>query len=266
MVSTTPRRSEAERPPSSGPQQNGFISGEVTSRYPSSASARGFSSSNNMAGPSGVNAPQDSSLLPSGSTAMPSTSAPSLGMPGAGNGQFMQHPGMPMHSAGGLGASRMIPGQVGDSSGMGMLGSTQIKQDNPPTGGMGGMGMGSMGGYPLSSNHQSFIRSQNPPGPGPVMSNGAPVLLRTSRDWVPGQSTSMMNVSPFGLWPAFAVGPSCSLDSHGWSQLACPPFLVHICNGLHACINGFLLTLRRLLLRADSEHAQLPAAGVQDHN
>jgi hypothetical protein len=190
MVST-PRRSEAERPPSSTPQQNGYIAGEVTSRYPPSASARIFNGANNLVGPSGVNAPQESSLLPSGSAAMPSSSAPGLGMPGPGNSQFMQHPGMPMHSAGGLGSSRMVPGQVGDSTSLGLLGGSQIKADAPPTG---SLGMGGVGAYPMNTSHPNFIRGQNQPGPGPVMSNGAPVLLRASRDWVPGQSTSMLNV------------------------------------------------------------------------
>lgn len=197
MVSTTPRRSDSERPPSSLPLQNGYLPGENPSTsYGGSLSSRGFNSGSNL-GPSGLTAPQDSSLLPSASAGMLNTSAGNLGMPGAGSNQFMQHPGMPMHSGPGLGSSRMLQGQVGDSGmGMGMLGSGQIKTDPGPTG---GLGMGGMGNYPLNSTHPTFIRNQNPPGPGPVMSNGAPVMLRSSRDWAPGQASSVMNVRPFTL-------------------------------------------------------------------
>lgn len=192
MVSTNPRRSDSERPPTSVPLQNGYLAGESPgSSYGATTSGRGFGSGGNL-GSSGLNVPQDSSLLPSASAGMPHTSGAGVGMPGAAGNHFMQQSGMPMHSAPGLSSSRMLQGQVGDSGmGMGMLGSNQVKTDPGPSG---AIGMGGMGSYPMNSGHPNFIRSQNPPGPGPVMSNGAPVLLRSSRDWAPGQTSSVMNV------------------------------------------------------------------------
>lgn len=191
MVSTNPRRSDSERPPTSVPLQNGFLPGESPgSSYGATTSGRGFGSGSNL-GSSGLNAPQDA-LLPSASTGMPHASGGGSGMPGAGGNHFMQHPGMPMHSAPGMSSSRMLQGQVSDSGmGMGMLGSGQVKPDPGPSG---GIGMGGMGSYPMNSGHSNFIRNQNPPGPGPVMSNGAPVLLRSSREWTPGQTSNVINV------------------------------------------------------------------------
>ncbi|BDA47644.1 probable histone acetyltransferase HAC1 [Coccomyxa sp. Obi] len=191
MVSTNPRRSDSERPPTSVPLQNGYLPGEGPSTsYGGTQSGQRFSSGTNL-GSSGLPSAQDSSLLPSASAGMPLTSAGNMGMPVAGGNQFMQHSGMPMHSAPNLGNSRMLQGQVGESGmGMGMLGSGQVKTDPGPAG---AMGMGGMGSYPMNSGHSNFIRGQNPPGPGPVMSNGAPVMLRSSRDWPPGQTPSVMN-------------------------------------------------------------------------
>lgn len=180
------------------PLQNGYLPGEGPSTsYGGTQSGQRFSSGTNL-GSSGLPSAQDSSLLPSASAGMPLTSAGNMGMPVAAGNQYMQHSGMPMHSAPNLGNSRMLQGQVGESGmGMGMLGSGQVKTDPGPAG---AMGMGGMGSYPMNSGHSNFIRGQNPPGPGPVMSNGAPVMLRSSRDWPPGQTPSVMNVRLFILF------------------------------------------------------------------
>ena len=193
MVSTTPRRSEGERPASSGPQQNGGPPADAAAvAFGGSGLGRGFSGASGLLG-QGLNAPQEHSL-PAGSQGLPPASAGPLGMSAGPSSQYMQHPGMQMQLPGSMGGSRLMPGQ--EVPGMGpLLGSGQMKVDSP---GGGGMPMGPMGGYPLNSGHPSYLRGQGgAPGTGPVMSNGAPVLLRSSRDWVPGQSPSVLNVRSF---------------------------------------------------------------------
>jgi hypothetical protein len=191
MVSTTPRRSEAERPASSGPQQNGYPPPDGSAGgFGASGFPRGFSGAGSLLGP-GLNAPQEHSL-PAGSAGLPQASTGPMGMSAGPSSQYMQHPGVPMHSPSALGSSRLMPGQPGEVPGMGpLLGPGQLKVDSP---GGGGMPMGPMGGYPLNAGHPGYLRGQGAPGTGPVMSNGAPVLLRSSRDWVPGQSPSVLNV------------------------------------------------------------------------
>ena len=189
MVSTTPRRSDGERPASSGPQQNGCPPADAGSAgLGASGFARGFSGAGGLLG-QGLNAAQEHSL-PAGSQGLPSASAGPMGMSAGPASQYMQHPGMQMQLPGTVGGSRLMPGQ--EVPGMGLLGSGQLKVDSP---GGGGMPMGPMGGYPLNPGHPGYLRGQGgAPGNGPVMSNGAPVLLRSSRDWVPGQSPSVLNV------------------------------------------------------------------------
>ena len=187
MVSTTPRRAEPERPASSGPQQNGYPPADNGGpAFGASTFARAYNGGHLPA----PNLPGEHSL-PAGSSGMPHPSTAGMGMPGMPPSQFMQHGGVPMHPQAALGGSRMLPSEAAEAPGMGpMLGVGQMKVESPGAGG--GMSMGPMSGYPLAPAQQpSFMRGQ---GSTPVMSNGAPVLLRSSRDWVPGQSPSVLNV------------------------------------------------------------------------
>ena len=202
MVSTTPRRAEAERPASSGPQQNGYPPADNGGpAFGASTFARAYNGGHLHA----PNPPGEHSL-PAGSSGMPHAATAGMGMPGMPPSQFMQHGGVPMHPSGALGGSRMLPSEPGEAPGMGpMLGVGQMKVDSP--GGGGGMSMGGMSGYPLNPAQPSFsMRGPgSAPGSGPVMSNGAPVLLRSSRDWVPGQSPSVLNVRR----PCVLLGGCC---------------------------------------------------------
>ena len=247
MVSTTPRRAESERPASSGPQQNGYPPADNGGpAFGASTFARSYNGGQLHA----PNLPGEHSL-PAGSTGVPHASTAGMGMPGMPPSQFMQHGGVPMHASGALGGSRMLPSDGGDSPGMGpMLGVGQMKVDSP--GGGGGMSMGSMGGYPLTPAQPSFMRGQgNTPGSGPVMSNGAPVLLRSSRDWVPGQSPSVLNVRLL----LCALG---SLPFHAWythlragdnsgscpARRSCASHCRALTNPLHLCAADFFCSGR----------------------
>ena len=102
------------------------------------------------------------------------------------SGQFMGSTAM-----GGLPGQRALqPGALGANAGMGMGQAAMPKVES----GVNGMGMAGMG--PMQPGHPGMLRGQgNGPGQGPIMSNGAPVLLRGTRDWMPGQTPSMINVS-----------------------------------------------------------------------
>ena len=221
MVSTTPR----PRPPDSEqatptppPQQNGYGGpGQAGANYSSQAPSGQIPSAGGLQGfpgPSGTIAPQDQ-LLASSSAGLQSSMPQPMGMQQGQPRQYAQHMSMPGQQQGGPGASRMVQAQ--DSQAMGLLGSTQIK----PEAGANGMGMSSNSNYTAMNgpSHPGFIQQQQQaPGTGPVMSNGAPVLLRSSRDWAPGQSPTVLNVSLYS--------PACPEQSLPHS---CEPNAVHFC-------------------------------------
>ena len=197
MVSTTPRRPDSERAtPTPPPQQNGyggpgqagpnFASGAPPGQFPTAGGLQGFP------GPSGTIAPQDQ-LLASSSAGLQSSMPQAMGMQQSQARQYAQHMSMPGQQQGASGASRMAQAQ--DSQAMGLLGSTQIKSE----GGNSQMPMSSNGTFSGMNgpSHPGFMQQQQQTaGTGPVMSNGAPVLLRSSRDWAPGQSPTVLNVRP----------------------------------------------------------------------
>ena len=195
MVSTTPRRPDSERgTPTPPPQQNGYGGpGLAVGSYASAATGVQFPNAGGLQafpGPSGTIAPQDQ-LLASSSAGLQSSMPQAMGMQQGQPRQYAQHMSMPGQQQGGPGASRMGPAQ--DSQAMGLLGSTQIK----PEGGSNPMGMAAGGNYTMNGpSHAGFMQQQQATGTGPVMSNGAPVLLRSSRDWAPGQSPTVLSVSP----------------------------------------------------------------------
>ena len=196
MVSTTPRRPDSERAtPTPPPQQNGYGGpGQGGANYTSGGPPGQFCNAGGLQGfpgPSGTIAPQDQ-LLASSSAGLQNSVPLPMGMQQAQARQYPQHMSMPGQQQGGPGASRM--GQAQDSQAMGLLGSTQIK----PEGGNSQMGMSSNSTFTGMNgpSHPGFMQQQQQqaPGTGPVMSNGAPVLLRSQRDWAPGQSPTVMNV------------------------------------------------------------------------
>lgn len=201
MVSTTPRRPDSERAtPTPPPQQNGyggpgqaggnFAPGAAPGQFPTAGGLQGYS------GPSGTIAPQDQ-LLASSSAGLQSTMPQAMGMQQSQARQYAQHMSMPGQQQGASAASRM--GQAQDSQAMGLLGSTQIKAE----GGNSQMPMSSNGTFSGMNgpSHPGFMQQQQQQagGTGPVMSNGAPVLLRSSRDWAPGQSPTVLNVRSLTL-------------------------------------------------------------------
>ena len=196
MVSTTPRRQDGERAPATPPpQQNGYAGpGQPGGNYPSGAPGGQFPNAGGLQGfpgPSGTIAPQDQ-LLASSTAGLQSSMPQAMGMQSGQPRPYAQHMSMPGQQQGVPGASRLGPGQ--ESQAMGLLGSSQIKAE----GGSNPMGMAQGGNFSMNgSSHAGFMQQQQQqqaPGNGPVMSNGAPVLLRSSRDWAPGQSPTVINV------------------------------------------------------------------------
>ena len=159
MVSTTSRSGSVSRP-NPGPQQHGAPG-------PSGAAQPAYAG---QAAPySGSQAQQQA--LPPGSAGLGQTSTTG---PGDGAGQAQQFAGQ---------AGRMQSGQI--AANPASSSPQQVKLEN----GTGALGLDAMA---PSGAYQPGFRGL-PGGTGaPVMSNGAPVLLRGSRDWVPGQSLGMI--------------------------------------------------------------------------
>ena len=77
-------------------------------------------------------------------------------------------------------------------------------------------GMGPFPGMPEGSAAMPFVKTQAPTpsaSPGPIMSNGAPVLLGRSRqnEWVPAQPANPPQVSPTRDWFLRTPGPRLTI-------------------------------------------------------
>lgn len=160
MVSTTSRSGSASRP-NPGQQQHSYAgpSAGAQPAYAGQAAAYG-----------GSQAQQQAPAPGSAGPAQTSTAGP-----GDGAAQAQQYAG-PTRAASGQAGPNPVPSSP-----------QQVKLENGSAGALGMDAMAQGGAYAPG------LRGL-PGGAAPVMSNGAPVLLRGARDWVPGQSLGMIQV------------------------------------------------------------------------
>ena len=194
MVHSSARRPEAGRPPmgglAGGPPANGFGAGPGPGSLPHPSQSY---ATNQGVFQQGGGPQYAGGAMPGGGQ------VPGLLSSGSGGVGLPTSAGHSMHNSGlmgsSMGALRPLSGQMNSSP---QLGSGLSAQSSHPgmEPGMSGLGMQGMESLQAGQQQQAGAARQSTGGP--MMSNGAPVLLRNSRDWVPGQSPSLLNVSPCG--------------------------------------------------------------------